>query len=107
MNSPRSARASSASRASAKPTASKPLANAWARLASGISADIALPAAAIGRDAGVGQPQPFGRRAGLVEHVDRDAAARVPIAAEAQPARRQCRDEAARNRERAILVERG
>ncbi len=48
-------------------------------------------AAAIGRHALVGQPQALGRRAGLPEDVDRDAAARVPIAADAQPARRQQR----------------
>ena len=62
-------------------------------------------AAAIGRDAGIGQPQPVGRRAGLVEHVDRHAAARIPIAADAQPARRERRDQPAGDAERAILVE--
>ena len=44
-------------------------------------------APAIGRHALVGQPQALRRRAGLPEHVDRDAAARIPVAADAQPAR--------------------
>ena len=61
-------------------------------------------ASAIGRDALVGQPQPVGRRAGLVEHVDRDAAARIPIAADPQPVRRDRSDQAARDAKRAVLV---
>ncbi len=44
-------------------------------------------APAIGRDGLIGQEDPIGRRAGLPEHVDRDAAARVPVAADPQPAR--------------------
>jgi len=35
----------------------------------------------VGGDALIGQPQAFGWRAGLPEHVDRHAAARVPVAA--------------------------
>ena len=44
-----------------------------------------LTAPAIGRHALIGQPQPLGRRAGLPEHVDRKSAARITIAADAQP----------------------
>ena len=58
------------------------------RLGTGGVRLIARLAAAIGRDALVGQPQALGRRAGLPEHVDRHAAARIPVAADAQPARR-------------------
>src|SRR5438874_13018207 len=43
----------------------------------------------------------------LVEHVDRDAAARVPIAGDAQPARRRRRDQPARDLQCAVLVEGG
>src|SRR5579872_7028092 len=32
----------------------------------------------------LGDPQPLGQSAGLPEHVDRDAASRIPIAADAQ-----------------------
>src|SRR5256885_15047262 len=42
-------------------------------------------AAAIRRDALVRQPQPFRRRSGLPEDVDRHSPARVPIAADPQP----------------------
>ena len=45
------------------------------------------PASAIARHSLVGQPQVGGRRARLPEHVDRDTAARVPIAADPKPAR--------------------
>jgi len=41
------------------------------------------PPAAIGRDALVGHPHALGQFAGLPEHVDRDAAARIPVAADA------------------------
>src|ERR1700688_3280947 len=47
-----------------------------------------LPASspsAIGRDALVGNPHVVRQFAGLPEHVDRDAAARIPVAADAQP----------------------
>src|SRR5882724_3069658 len=43
----------------------------------------ALPAPTIGRDALVGHPHPLRQPAGLPEHVDRDAAARIPVAADA------------------------
>ena len=46
-----------------------------------------LPAATVWRDALVGQPQALGRCRGLPEDVDRHAAARVPIAADPEPAR--------------------
>jgi hypothetical protein len=42
-----------------------------------------LAPAAIGRDALLGNPQPPGQFSGLPEHVDRNAAARIPIAADA------------------------
>ena len=50
-----------------------------------------LAAPAIGRDALVGHPDALRQLAGLPEHVDRHAAARIPIAADAQPARLQQR----------------
>ena len=40
---------------------------------------------AIGSDARIRKPEPGGRLAGLVEYIDRDAAPRVPIAADPQP----------------------
>ena len=46
------------------------------------------------------------RLAGLVEHVDWDTAARIPIAADAQPFRHRRRDQPAGDGQRAILVER-
>ena len=61
----------------------------WAALDASRSA-----AAAVGGDAGVGQEEAGGRLAGLVEHVDRDAAARVPVAGDAQPARPRRLDQA-------------
>src|SRR5690242_2584538 len=63
-----------------------------------------LPAAAIGRDTMLRKPQAAGRRARLVEDVDRHAPARIPIAADAQPYRPQRLDEAARDLHRAILM---
>ena len=50
---------------------------------------------AIGRDALVGQPDALRQPAGLPEHVDRHAAARVPVAADPQPFRLQQRRRAA------------
>ena len=47
----------------------------------------ALAPPAIGRDALVGHPHALRQSAGLPEHVDRDAAARIPVAADAQPFR--------------------
>src|SRR3546814_7422298 len=58
---------------------------------------------AIGRDALVGEPQALGRRAGLPEDVDRDAAARIPIAADAQPFRLHFVGEEAADADGAIL----
>src|SRR5712691_3254463 len=46
---------------------------------------IALAAAAVGGDAGSRQEEAGRRLAGLVEDIDRDAAARVPVAGDAQP----------------------
>src|SRR5665213_442821 len=62
-------------------------------------------APAISVDALLGQPQIRGRRAGLVENIDRHAAAREPIAADAQPFGADRLDQPARDGQRAILVE--
>ena len=43
--------------------------------------------AAIGRNTLIGEPQTLRRLAGLKEHIDRDAAARIPVAADAKPVR--------------------
>ena len=64
-----------------------------------------LTPAAIRRHALVGQPEVGRRRAGLPEDVDRDAAARIPIAADPQPARRQPVDESAADHHRRGLME--
>src|SRR3954471_23285740 len=72
--------ASSPRAAGAKPTASKPSANAPSRIAS-----LALAASTIRGHPLVGNPDAVRHRPGLVEHVDRDAAARIPVAADAQP----------------------
>src|SRR3546814_10021049 len=64
-----------------------------------------LPPPAIRRHPLVGQPESLRRRGRLPEHVDRHAAARVPVAADAQPLRRQLRDEPAADGEGAVLVE--
>src|SRR6267378_5438356 len=66
-----------------------------------------LTSAAITGDARVGQPQAFGRLAGLPEHVDRHAAARIPVAADPEPAWRQHLGESLADRQRAGLVEVG
>src|SRR6188474_2896888 len=47
----------------------------------------ALASPTIGRNALVRQPKPFWRCTALPEHVDRDAAARIPVAADPQPPR--------------------
>ena len=60
-----------------------------------VSRDVASAAPAIGRDALVGHPDAFRRLARLPEHVDRDAAARIPVAADAQPVRLEQRRRAA------------
>ena len=46
-----------------------------------------LTAAAIGRDALIRNPQPLGDAASVPEHVDGNAAARIPVAADPQPFR--------------------
>src|SRR6201998_4227490 len=61
---------------------------------------------AIGRDALVGDPHPLWQLAGLPEHVDRNAAARLPVAADAQPFRFYFRRYPLADRDRAILVKR-
>src|SRR5580704_9887840 len=94
----RSRRASGASPAGAKPTASKPSRSA---------SSPRLSSAAIAGDARIGQPQALGRLAGLPEYVDRHAAARVPVAADPEPARRQYLGQALADRERAGLMEVG
>src|SRR3546814_2348931 len=60
---------------------------------------------AIGGDTLVGQPQAPGRGAGLPEDVDRNAAARIPIAADAQPFRPHLVEQAPADADGAILVE--
>src|SRR5690242_16989795 len=54
----------------------------------------------------VRQPKPLGRRAGLIEHIDRDTAARIPIAADPEPDRVQFRNQPLGDSERALLMER-
>src|SRR5215469_11785103 len=106
MNSARFARASGASAAGAKPTASKPRRSASSRMAILIAALMPprSPPPAIGRDTLIREPHAAGRRARLIEDFDRHAAARIPVAADADPLRLQRLDEAARDGERAILV---
>ena len=60
---------------------------------------------AIGRDSLLGHPDALGQLAGLPEHVDRHAAARIPIAADPHPARLQQRVQALADRDGAALVE--
>src|SRR6185437_8636269 len=60
---------------------------------------------AIGCHALIGQPQALGWRAGLIEHVDRHAAARIPVAADAQPVGCDRLDHAPRDGQGAVLVE--
>src|SRR5262245_62178464 len=67
------------------------------------SAD-ALSPSAIGRDALVRQPHARRQLARLPEHVDRHAAARIPVAADAQVFRGQQRDELFADGDRAVLV---
>src|SRR5580700_967811 len=66
---------------------------------------VALATPAIRRHALVRQPETFGRRAGLPEDVDRNAAARLPVAADAQPARLGGRDDTLADGERRVFVE--
>lgn len=56
-----------------------------AGVANGRRPDLTPPA--ISRDALIGNPDALRQPAGLEEHVDRDAAARIPVAADAQPFR--------------------
>jgi uncharacterized tellurite resistance protein B-like protein len=64
-----------------------------------------LPASAIGRNTRIRQPHGLRRLAGLPEHVDRHAAARIPIAADAQIPRLEQLRQALADRDGAILVE--
>src|SRR3546814_9364802 len=66
-----------------------------------------LSASPIGRYALVGNPYAFGDRPRLMEHVDREAAARIPVAADAEPDRRHLRHEPFRDADRAVLVKGG
>src|SRR5260221_13696709 len=94
------------STASACPTRSS---SSWGRRRTyGIDATLATvsPPSAIGRDALVGEPQSFRRRGGLVEDVDGDAAARIPVTADAQPQGLDRLDHTAGDGEGAVLVER-
>src|ERR1700722_19471202 len=65
----------------------------------------ASPAATIRRHVLWRDPGPVGRCAGLPEHVDRNAATRIPIAPDAQPRRLEQRRQFLRDRHRAGLVE--
>jgi MFS family permease len=62
-------------------------------------------ASAIGRDALVGHPDTFRQSARLPEHVDWHAAARIPVAANAQPFRLEPRDQLFADGHGAVLVE--
>src|SRR5258708_40083032 len=80
-------------------------AGVWEQAAAGSSPQ--LSSAAIAGDARIGQPQVRGRLAGLPEHVDRHAAAWVPVAADPEPARCQHLGGPLADRERTGLVEVG
>src|SRR5690606_35195964 len=60
---------------------------------------------AIRRDALVGDPHALRGRTGLPEHIDRYAAARIPVAADPEPARLEQLHEPLGDGERAVLVE--
>src|SRR6478752_2436501 len=62
-------------------------------------------APAIGRHALVGDPHALRQPAGLEEHVDRDAAARIPVTADAQEFRLDLARDPLANHHCAILVE--
>src|SRR6185369_664339 len=66
-----------------------------------------LAAATIGGDALVGQPQALGRRARLPENVDRNAAARVPVAADPEPLGLHLARQTLADPDRHLLVEPG
>src|SRR3546814_13601508 len=59
---------------------------------------------AIRRHALIGKPQPFGWRPRLPKDVDRDAAARIPVTADTQPAGPHFIEQAAADADGAILV---
>src|SRR6476646_4904743 len=65
-----------------------------------------LTPSAIGRDALIGDPHALRQPSGLPEHVDRDAAARIPIAADAQEFRLDLGGDPLADHDRAILMER-
>src|SRR5262245_49983192 len=71
-----------------------------------VNASMRSPATAVRRDALVRNPRLRGRRAGLPEHVDRHAAAREPVAADPEPARRQRLHQAIADGHRAVFVKR-
>src|SRR6266581_3557981 len=56
-------------------------------------------------DALIRYPESRRQLAPLPEHIDRHAAARIPVAADAQPLRLDRRDELLGDRDRAVLVE--
>src|SRR6266516_7501177 len=66
--------------------------------------DEASAARAVGRHALIGQPHARRQLPGLPEYVDRNAAARIPIAADPQPARLQQGGDPLADADRAILV---
>src|SRR6266705_4971979 len=61
---------------------------------------------AIGRDALIGDPHALWQSAGLPEHVDRNAAARIPVAADAQPFWLDLVGDPLADHHRAVLMER-
>src|SRR5882757_4636658 len=63
------------------------------------------PPSAIGRDALVGNPHALWQSSGLPEHVDRNAAARIPVAADAQKFRLDLVGDPLADRDRAIFME--
>src|SRR3569833_2076886 len=67
--------------------------------------EMRLAAPAIGCDVLFRHPEPFRQLAGLPEHVDRNAAAGIPVAADAQPFRLDLVGDALADHDGAILVE--
>src|ERR1043166_4217334 len=67
--------------------------------------DWPLAAAAIGRDTLVRNPEALGQAAGLPEDVDRNAAARIPVAADAQELRLDLGGDPLADHHGAVLVE--
>src|SRR5256714_11968522 len=66
---------------------------------------VTLAPSTIGRDALIGNPHPLRQLAGLPEHVDRNAAARIPIAADAQPSGLDLGHDSFADHDRAVLME--